>query len=100
MLQFKAEIFEDIWCLSKLHLLLKEKIKRNLNSEINAFGFLRHSFNAYVNCLPMVDIVQFKTLLEADCAIWQEYCDKAESEAKQVTDEYAKLVEEQQQKLQ
>ena len=56
MLHFKAEILEDIDCLHKLHRLFKEKISQNLNSDTNAFGFLRHSFKAYANCLPPLDV--------------------------------------------
>ena len=46
---------DDVHDINVRNLRLREKLKKNLNTDDRRFGYLKHDINDYFNCIPMVD---------------------------------------------
>ena len=97
--EFSGQVLEELHTLNALNLRLREKVRSNVNSPNKRFGFLKHDINDYFNCIPLINADKFKVLLDEDRQVWKTYSEKATEKAQQVTDAYAKLLEEHKRKL-
>ena len=72
---------------------LREKLKKNLNSDERRYGFLKHDINDYFSCIPLINDNQIRVLLKENEVTWQVYYEKAAYNAKTEADDVLKLIE-------
>lgn len=91
---FIDQTLDEVNALNANSLKLKEKIKNNLNTPDKRFGYLKHNLEAYMDCIPLLNADQLSAYLNEDRAVWKTYYEKAEEEARLVSENIAKLLEE------
>ena len=52
---------------------LREKLKKNLNSDERRYGYLKHDINDYFSCIPLINDNQLRENEDT----WQVYYQKA-----------------------
>ena len=57
---FSTEILDDVHEVNVSVIRLREKLKKNLNTEDRRFGFLKHDINDYFACIPLINDNQFR----------------------------------------
>ena len=93
------EVLDDVHDINVRNIRLREKLKKNLNTDDRRFGFLKHDINDYFACVPLVDDTQMRQLLDQDKTTWRTYYEKAAWNAKVEADDVLKLIETQKQQL-
>ena len=82
--KFNTGVIEEVIAINALIQKLRLKLKENLCSEKKRCGPLKHHFDEYIKCIPLLDIEGLKKLLSKDLAVWKEYLAGAEVRAQMV----------------